>query len=678
MLLSQLSDDLVQLICLELPPESIRTLRQVSRRFNVLTRGRALWINLLRPILASGGIIPNYVGNHNELEAGVLEHLVFRLAALREAAQPEGDCTQPMSLPTLGMKLSRSITWLRLVGGNWLVVAASDRCQSQLLCYELSDPTNITCAYLPGRVQTGTAEIQGTQIVLALGLGPEYEALHVVTLCKHSQGQRTFAELARLEGSSHVLALSGDFVQCAMRGGLSIPHLYDWKHGAVVDIPPPPGGLDVPLRRAVPHLMHIWEDRIVVVRSGCIELFHVRDKAVISFMQIVETSPIWEVEVCSPKDASPCSLHLAAISEAGIELLVLEELDGRVHLRRSLIVENPPPIPIEENEYGLVSEPPSYPPFYGLCVGSSGKRVTWISAREAFDLQVDWSRLPLRLYQATVCSIDEEIALSTYTIFNPRDDPALWGVPCRDFDDALGLLVMGDCFGELAVFDYACAGGNKSLPCARVSPDLVGDSTNSNYILSQEPIPLNLLSYAYERMPDEEAAASRASRWAHDNLELNSSWRPAAFSREFDLYFASQHAWEGIPCDRAWMLEHLYGHPGEVLLQATQYNNPYGGSYEVIIFRIGKRYFEYAQEHDRDTSESFFSWPASTLQPYGPPQDDPQPLHRTRETARSARFAFSVFMTEDKERYSRDRLQEQRDRGGCPFKPDLVFMSETW
>jgi hypothetical protein len=34
------------------------------------------------------------------------------------------------------------------------------------------------------------------------------------------------------------------------------------------------------------------------------------------------------------------------------------------------------------------------------------------------------------------------------------DQPALWGIPVIDFDDALGLTVIGNCFGELAVYDH--------------------------------------------------------------------------------------------------------------------------------------------------------------------------------------------------------------------------------
>lgn len=44
--------------------------------------------------------------------------------------------------------------------------------------------------------------------------------------------------------------LCGDLVGCALRRhGVIVPHIINWKETRIHDIPPPPGGLDIPGRR---------------------------------------------------------------------------------------------------------------------------------------------------------------------------------------------------------------------------------------------------------------------------------------------------------------------------------------------------------------------------------------------------------------------------------------------
>jgi hypothetical protein len=65
-----------------------------------------------------------------------------------------------------------------LVSGTWLFVASSDDHCSKISCWDLSlvrqgNKEPLAEAYLPGQVKTGKLEVQGSQIVLALGLGAE-------------------------------------------------------------------------------------------------------------------------------------------------------------------------------------------------------------------------------------------------------------------------------------------------------------------------------------------------------------------------------------------------------------------------------------------------------------------------------------------------------------------------
>ncbi|KAF7319509.1 hypothetical protein HMN09_00290000 [Mycena chlorophos] len=648
MLLSDLNDDIIQLICLETPVKGILSFRQVSRRFNLLTRIRATWMILLQRLLSEGAHVPHYLGPAGALGGEVLEKLVLRLTALCAATGSVGDSSvaYPAILPV--SKLPLSVTWLRLVAGNWLFVAASDRVESQLLCYELSNlSSDVARTYLPGRVKTGRTEIQEGRVILALALGPEDEEIRVITLRKDSGGRNRFSELSRLPGSSHVLFLSGDLVGCAMLEGLSVPHLYDWKLNVVIDISAPSDGWDIPPRRAVPHLMTIWTNKLVIVRAAWVEVFDVHDDKRITFRKRIDTVSMWEVDVCVPAKSCSDSLYLLAITPDGIELLTLEELDGDVHLRHSSLVNNPDPIPMvldDDGEPEIIHHTLSYPVLYGLHVGSSGQKMAWISAHEASDTN-SAQRRPLCLYSAPI-PLGTDTLNATYTRFESAAGPALWGTPCFDFDDALGVMVIGDCFGEVAVLD--CATSDPGI--TRLTPDIAGHASSQTSLLSTEPVPMNLLPSIYPGMPDVEAPSSRASRWNKDNLDIYEPWRQAVYSSSEEFFFVSQARWEGVPCDKAWMLEHMYGVPGEVLPQATTYEPEMG--WDNLILRIGRRFFLRALFlPGYDGPATLFSWPKDTVDPFNHPiqvgDEGCQEMDPVCRTALAAHWALRTFLRDE-------------------------------
>ena len=45
------------------------------------------------------------------------------------------------------------------------------------------------------------------------------------------QGRYVFVRLAHLSGLSHIRLLSGDFVGCAVKDDMNIPHLVNWQSG---------------------------------------------------------------------------------------------------------------------------------------------------------------------------------------------------------------------------------------------------------------------------------------------------------------------------------------------------------------------------------------------------------------------------------------------------------------
>ncbi|KAJ7703922.1 hypothetical protein B0H17DRAFT_1193854 [Mycena rosella] len=94
--------------------------------------------------------------------------------------------------------------------------------------------------------------------------------------------------------------------------------------------------------------------------------------------------------------------------------------------------------------------------------------------------------------------------------------PVLWAFPALDFDEALGFTVVGDCFGELAIYDHA---GLDPMNCCGLGIDFT-KSTNpySPRVASNaKPAPFNSVIE-----PDQ----ILISHFAQDDLGLDSGiWR---------------------------------------------------------------------------------------------------------------------------------------------------------
>ncbi|KAJ7249559.1 hypothetical protein B0H12DRAFT_1122184 [Mycena haematopus] len=455
--LTSLGEYLLCLVCLELSLADITSLRQVCRVLCQTTRTKILWVYILeRQALDEETILPPYLKkDFEQLDSSTIEDLVRRVSQLAHKWETQ----KLFPVQSWKLHLPLAITWLRLVTGRWLFVASSDSSSSKISCWDLSlvfqgftEP--VAEAYLPGRVKTGKSEVQQSGIVLALGLGPEAEAVHILTLRKH-HGCRVFSELCCIEGSSHVLMLSGDLVACSLRQGAIVPHLINWTIQRIHDIPPPPDDLNIPCRRSVPHLITIWNNALIILRRNTVEFYTLPSPASDStvFLKLIQTPTIWEAAVCvSPPTSSIIPpLRLITISPIGVEVCVIQDtltgLDDAVCFSFCF---DPAP------EY---YEP--RPPWYRLCIGGAGRRCLRISSGEDEYLAPESIPKPPHLIFSSVPSQSSSAPAESSRIkresrvaWDTADEPALWAIPTLDFDEALGLTVVGNILGELAIYDH--------------------------------------------------------------------------------------------------------------------------------------------------------------------------------------------------------------------------------
>ncbi|KAF7301738.1 F-box domain-containing protein [Mycena indigotica] len=549
----QLPTDLLLDICVMLTVSEILILRQVCSRLYAMTQEQVIWLRLLN----------NDPARYHGLHSPKLEALAWRAQKLQEKWLA-GDLS-PAKVSRL--YLPQSITWLRLVAGRWLFCTFSDNSTSGIGCWDITSTFDshtgpIAIGYLPGRVQTVQLEVQPSRIAIALGLGPEISAIHIVTLERcSSSGSYLFTELACIKDVSHVLLLSGNIVGCAVRHGDNVPHLLDWTTQELIGISQLPGSLDAMDRQSVPHGMFLLDDILVVARLGGLEVYSVQDS--IGFLKTIQTPVIWEVSACKPTSSL---LRLMIISPRGIEAI---DVNAEMLLEpgiKSLSTECLAPMPLCERRTRLST------PWYGLCAGSTGTRPLWISVASPPVGKSHRSR-PLFVNVNT-----DDLRLIEWTP-GTASDVALWAVPVVDFDETLGITVFGNCFGELAIYDHC---GRGLLQCT--DTELYAPTTTAlSRVLPQSTIELSLPFGPQDDMPPEVIEAAVA-QWSKANIAISGPrWR----SKPDMEGYLRRADWQGFPCDWAWTLTHVYGFPGKVLPQAYKCEGEEGE--DRLLFQVGNR-----------------------------------------------------------------------------------------
>jgi hypothetical protein len=212
--------------------------------------------------------------------------------------------------------------------------------------------------------------------------------------------------------------------------------------------------------------MTIWGDYIVVVRSYDVQLFTRPSSSPPRLLKTFEFGRfVWEVVIIhgSSKKESLEGIFPRNVGEDAdnvISFLITHEYDAFLYvieLDLSFYAQSP-----HDNltmrlirTYELTHD--WMHPAWHLRVGLTGHRITWISGgrKKNVDSPVLLSS-NLNFDGSGVCDADDFVPLlqAEIDIGNAETFPALWAFPQFDFDEALGVLVLGNVFGELAVCDY--------------------------------------------------------------------------------------------------------------------------------------------------------------------------------------------------------------------------------
>ncbi|KAJ7703929.1 hypothetical protein B0H17DRAFT_1175693 [Mycena rosella] len=234
-------------------------------------------------------------------------------------------------------------------------------------------------------------------------------------------------------------------------------------------------------------------------------------------------------------------------------------------------------------------------PWYHLRANGTGTRALWLTVTGMCTPHTAYPHL-------TFMSVFPPLApglqapLIDWTNDLP-DDPALWAFPALDFDKALGFTVIGNCVGELTIYDHA---GSDPIECCGLGHDFTEQSSSLpallplHLTLRADPIPLELR--VMPKPSDPRADHTMVAHWSQDDLGLDGGvWRTDWLS---GIYYNWDQR-QGVRGDFAGLLDHVYGFPGSLVPQAYA-ACPYSSdaSDASVVLRAGPRCLLYSIERD--------------------------------------------------------------------------------
>ncbi|KAF7307571.1 F-box domain-containing protein [Mycena indigotica] len=272
-------------------------------------------------------------------------------------------------------------------------------------------------------------------------------------------------------------------------------------------------------------------------------------------------------------------------------------------------------------------------------------RATWLEAAKPGEKDYSHPRF-LSVLLPSETEVSPNNPLQEWELV-PTGDPAIWALPQIAVDDTLGLTVVGNCLGELGVYDF---GRGNVFPSNIFKQVADPDVPLLGQILSKAPLELTPIKGPEATMSGEEFR-NAISHWSQDRI-VDWHWTNEWYE---DRNWVNPHQWCGHPGDLAWMMEHSYGFPGEVLPQAY---TPRDEAYTpCTLFRIGDRYLA------EDSDGFIVSWSNAVDHGFHVPAAQVElPLC---PTARTDDEVFTKSFVVEREDRKRNRWIEQQERGGC-------------
>ncbi|KAH7884056.1 hypothetical protein F5I97DRAFT_1640317 [Phlebopus sp. FC_14] len=663
----RLDRDSVLVVFRLLRVRDILNLRQTCRFYRSFTKEKDVWVQALKEVVSTS-IQP--VPLPVRLGAASLAHLTNKqleiitrraahLSSTWSADDADDHCIIKMEA-SRKIRIGRSVTWLHLIFARWLIVASSDTKTSTLTCWDLASYDRpVVESFLAGPVKSGQLRhMSDGKIIMALGVDTRVPTVQILSFGQRD-GKPSFGHIHELRGFSYVKELSEDMIVCAMKDDIAIPHVVWWKTGESMALSERPEntGTDITAK--------FWKNFLMTAGTNHLRIYVFSvDSQSLSHRQTIRLDCDFASEVVflghqlGGPDA-PCAFDgWIKPDDGGLDVFLTGETD------------NQPSMDIYRLQYDGASasfsfgrkrgEPALDYSSRGFVTGDTGSRLFSFSRDRSSFVAVR----PNLLWS------EDEPGISEVPVTDPVDDddiycsfPALWAFPVMSFDEAIGLLAVGNIFGELAVFDLVPDGPEafnmiKDLPLCEESHNSTSPSFSDQTPLTLDVIPCYYVPHGKSPSPEEDEAgfASASSKFYRcERVELRPRWT----NNWRDYYEWSQ--WEGHPEDRAFLLfhrNHFIGRPELIMFNL-----------QCVVFRVGGVYMAWDDADDNPAVLSEITALRGLLKSLKDEEGSidalPRVLPHHDQVADSLYQEWDAWLRFEAN-HDRNRWMEMKERGGFP------------
>ncbi|KAK7677004.1 hypothetical protein QCA50_020033 [Cerrena zonata] len=576
-----LPDDVLLDAMITFEPSSTLSIRQTCKRLLMISQSKQLWVKLyFREIVQRNLPYASYWETLENIDAARLEGLVLHTLRLE---QRMASSRTPIHIP---MNQKRSITWIRLVHSEWLLVASSDAICSVIILWSVPDlllsqenAAPLAEAFLPAPVNSGVIDVQEGGVVMALELRGKIDQIDILSIVDHD-GALRICRLRTLDNVGHPRFIKGGLIGVSLINNINTIRIIGWADNSMKCLryyPDEQGGAVA---------MYLDDEWIGVVRRQVLEIYIPyghnytcwrafklpHDVGTASFSPCTRS-------FLSCRSSDPLRLCISCNEGLFVYEIACDPKNGMSSVQL-LWHYLPPPVPSAD----------FYPVPSKASLGVRGTTVSWIHGHvNEYDKPVSFAHTRV---------VPGETEPPVFTMYD-EDMPALDSLGLYDFDDARGVLVLGNAFGELSLFDFS--GTDPGLFRNCLAPGIgAGSYTGQDLLPTNEITSYPGPPFPYmERL--ESAKTDTFEFWdRHRPKEIPDGWTADLRATNKDIpWYTTCSGVILTPYRFSWISEnagHFYGRPIPLLYREDSVNI-YA---EWIISDIGGLLFVWCRELDEN------------------------------------------------------------------------------
>ncbi|CAL1714346.1 unnamed protein product [Somion occarium] len=276
-IVSALIDDVIIMVFECLDVVDILRIRQTCKYLAALTQSKQLWSHILfRTVIKRNIPLLPYTRSFQVLSSTEVEIVASHALRLRKQTIAPPQLRRQL---VLSLDQSRSVSWLQLVRGQWLLAAFSDTQTSIIRIWSVMDllsnfgkSSPVAEAYLEAPVASGMVQTRDDQLYIALYLRGSEPSIDVLTLFTCDE-RLAFSCVAHFPGAAHLRCFDEDWIGYALHHEISVPSLLNWNTGDFIHL------RKTPDMRGGCIAMARWNDYVAVINPISLELYRRDDQS---------------------------------------------------------------------------------------------------------------------------------------------------------------------------------------------------------------------------------------------------------------------------------------------------------------------------------------------------------------------------------------------------------------